>query len=67
MFSSSKCYKFQGVVMRLCLHTIGHFTVPVSCLIEPHAHRKLRPVNDAFVKNLKAAMKSNPCTDAIYA
>lgn len=42
---------------------IGYYTLPISCLIEPHSDRLLRTAKDCRVEELKKAMRANPSID----
>lgn len=48
--------------MTLCF--IGYYTLPISCLVEPHSDRLLRTAKDGRIKELKKAMKANPSINA---
>ena len=48
--------------MTLCF--IGYYTLPISCLVEPHSDRLLRTAEDGRVEELKKAMKANPSINA---
>lgn len=48
--------------MTLCF--IGYYTLPISCLVEPHSDRLLRTAKDGRVEELKKAMKANPSINA---
>ena len=48
--------------MTLCF--IGYYTLPISCLVEPHSDRLLRTAKDGRVEELKKAMKANPLVNA---
>ena len=48
--------------MTLCF--IGYYTLPISCLAEPHSDRLLRTAKDGRVEELKKAMKANPSINA---
>ena len=48
--------------MTLCF--IGYYTLPISCLVEPHSDRLLRTAKDGWIEELKKAMKANPSINA---
>lgn len=59
-FSFSLSYHYNSLFE---IFSVGQFTLPISCMLEPQSSRLVQPVDRAFVHCLKQEMILNPTTD----